>query len=74
MRFTTVSGVSRRSLQRRASGPSRSSCGPRDTVRCPRGEGLSQPLFMKVTTPPRSRLVIRRAWTVITREPWGHLC
>jgi len=26
---------------------------PRDTVRCPRGEGLSQPLFMKVTTPPR---------------------
>ena len=26
---------------------------PRDTVRCPRGEGISQPLFMKVTTPPR---------------------
>jgi transposase-like protein len=52
---TTVSGVSLGSLQRSTSEPSRFSCDSKDTVRCPRGDGISQPFFMQVTTPPRSR-------------------
>ena len=55
MHCTTVSGVSLCSLQRSTAEPSRFSCGSKDTVRCPRGDGISQPFFRKVTTPPRSR-------------------
>src|SRR5262245_10928691 len=65
-------GFSLRSLHRRTYGPSRSSYGSRDTARSARGEGISQPLFMKVTTQPRERLVIRNVWTASTIERRDH--
>src|SRR6059036_295668 len=34
----------------------------------------SEALFMQVTAPPRSRLVMCRAWTASTGGPGGHLC